>query len=60
MDVFESSLTQKNVSEGLCSVGGQGRGAFYENKASELHNPEILNEIKKIKNSSLVTRKLYI
>ena len=40
MNVFEPSLTQKEVLEGLEGVGG----AFYENKSSKLHNLKILNE----------------
>ena len=49
IDVFEPSLVQKKVLEGLHRLGD----AFNENKTFELHNSEILKSKKENKNAEL-------
>ena len=55
IDVFEPSLVQKKVLEGLHRLGD----AFNENKTFELHNSEILKSKKENKNAELSNKEIF-
>ena len=55
IDVFEPSLVQKKVLEGLHRLGD----AFNENKTFELHNSEILKSNKENKNPELRNSEIF-